>query len=239
MNRLLSPAIGYMLIAVFATYPNFVYGQTAESKKSARPPFKVERSIEGQVFIVTKDRSNIKLALVNVAAYPESDLNSKLSRPLKEARSEFERYQKVKSRNADLKAEMESMQGPLNRETYGSTKYLELHTRYVQVSEDWANTLVELETLKNALSLTTPRRYIDRLSGPIAVSRTDVDGVFKLNLAAGAYVLVATGDRQVSSNSENYEWLVKVNLSKSSQKVILSNHNLVSTKCDECVNIDY
>ena len=80
----------------------------------------------------------------------------------------------------------------------------------------------------------SPTHYIQGLHDQVATSKSDSDGNFDLKVRAGIYTLTAVGKRTVGDTEEKYEWLVKIDASKSNQKVMLSNDNLYATKCVEC-----
>lgn len=84
--------------------------------------------------------------------------------------------------------------------------------------------------------LRTYRHFINSFDAPsLSLSKSDPDGIFDLTLPAGQYILAALGRRSVNGVEELYEWLVKIDLSASNKKIMLSNDNLSFTRCPECI----
>lgn len=233
MNRYVALISHCFSIALFTTCPILAHSQPTERAKLARDRVKVEHNIEGQAFVVTKDRSNIRLAIMNVAVHKEID-GLKLFGAAEEARALSKNYAKLKALYAELYGNLDSIQKSLNMEASGSAKYLELRAKYDQIAEEWSTTGHELEALKISCSKRPLVHHIEAMRDPITAARTDVDGSFKFKLPAGAYLLIASTDRQVGATRESYYWAVKVDLGKSSQKVILSNHNMVDLAPESC-----
>lgn len=77
--------------------------------------------------------------------------------------------------------------------------------------------------------------FIENLPQPKFISKTDADGKFALTLPKGKYAITANSSRNIFGSSETYHWLVYVDTSSSNQLLILSNDNLLETKCNECV----
>jgi hypothetical protein len=72
--------------------------------------------------------------------------------------------------------------------------------------------------------------YLADFPKPIGSAQTDADGEFTLAVPSrGAYVLGAETSREVSSDSEDYVWLIRVpEGARSGTKVLLSNETLVT-----------
>jgi hypothetical protein len=231
------------------------YGQTAPVKKPpAAPkvvaPVKVpDVVVQGQVFIVTKGGNNIKLALVNVAAYREKDMLVQFDKTWEtEQEVRLQAAARIEDAKAGLAAaEAKSKESSEKRRIANAafmrnTNNKDLMTEYV-VAERIDKTDREAVTparqaitaARNDLAaLSRARHFIEKLSDPVAASKTDADGNFDLTVPAGAYVLVATGKRLAGGSTELYEWMVRVDAAKP-LKVMLSNDNLNDTNCSECV----
>ena len=231
------------------------YGQTAPAKKPPAAPKVVTHVkipdvvVQGQVFIVTKGGNNIKLALVNVAAYKEKDMLAQFDKTWD---TEQEVRVQAAARIEDAKAgrtaaETKSSESSEKRRIANAafmrnTNNKDLMTEYV-VAERIDNTDREaINTARKAVTaarndlaaLSGARHFIEKLSDPVAASKSDADGNFDLTVPAGAYVLVATGKRLAGGSTELYEWIVRVDAAKP-LKVMLSNDNMNDTKCSECV----
>lgn len=67
-----------------------------------------------------------------------------------------------------------------------------------------------------------------------AVDRTDDTGEFKLRLPRGDYYIIASGERDVFSRTESYNWAHPVSVpSRTSEKCLLGNMNLVEATDDD------
>jgi len=79
-------------------------------------------------------------------------------------------------------------------------------------------------------SLTTPQAYFLTLPPPLAVSKTDADGKFNLQLPTkGDFALAAQAQRQLPDHTEKYFWLIRVHSDgQSTMQVMLSNDNLIT-----------
>jgi hypothetical protein len=84
-------------------------------------------------------------------------------------------------------------------------------------------------------SLTSPAGYFDGLPAAVAQAKTDADGKFSMSLPVGDYVLAAATSRAIFKDMEQYYWLVKLDPNDQSQSLMLSNDNMVQTKCRECI----
>jgi hypothetical protein len=80
-----------------------------------------------------------------------------------------------------------------------------------------------------------PQVYFNNLPTPQAVTKTDADGKFSLQLSKkGEFILVAQAQRQVSNNTEKYFWLIRVHPDgKPAMQVMLSNDNLITANSSE------
>lgn len=77
--------------------------------------------------------------------------------------------------------------------------------------------------------------YLPNLPDPKFISKTDAEGKFTLKLPSGKYVITANTSRDIFGSTENYRWLVTVDTSNTNQPLMLSNDNLLESKCNECV----
>ena len=216
---------------------------------AAKPVQIPDIHIQGQVFVVTKGGINIKLALVNVSAYREKDLLEQLDN----------NWEKEKDERAEAKARVveaikagERIQGQTaiaRGHAEGAESYARIHGRDSTAVNALKETRAEFNRLLKAESaaddevfsemakqaaLLKPRHMIARLNTPLSLSKSDADGNFDIALPAGSYVLVAIGSRSIGDSTELYEWAVRV-FAEKSVKVLLSNDNMVDTKCSDCV----
>lgn len=231
------------------------YGQTTPTKKPPAAPKVVapvkipDVVVQGQVFIVTKGGNNIKLALVNVAAYKEKDMLAQFDKTWETEQDErahaVVRIEEAKKASdaANERLKEARARGDAARE-YARANLLnknalnamtEASAESSRLSAVYGATLDANSTERKKLAaLSSARHFIEKLSDPVTTSKSDADGNFDLTVPAGAYVLVATGKRLAGSSTELYEWMVRVDAAKP-LKVMLSNDNMNDTKCTECV----
>lgn len=193
-----------------------------------------QASVEGQVFVVTKSRENIKLALVEVKAIPADKLPDFAALQVK-GREEQERMKdKVERAKLELNFAAASLEvSKLLVQHARSQKDVETaHSDAVKVQAGAADAR---KIMSEYQYFATPRFYIDQLPPALATAKTDADGKFKLVIPAGKYVIAATSSRSVGKETENYDWLVKVDATSPVQSLMLSNDNQVETKCKECI----
>jgi hypothetical protein len=254
-----------MLVTIFmvANIPINSFAQTAApinkpkvatSKKNEVPKkFEIKNvAIQGQVFVVTQGGSNIKLALVNVAAYLEKDLLQQFDKIWEVERDmRNDAATKVKEAKAET-AEAYALSNNLWKDTSAASIAMIRNSGDKNLMQVWIQASLLEDKAKSAhmaakareeaaqarsFALFDPRHFIEGFNNPIAVSKTDADGNFDLTLPAGSsYVLAATGKRRAGSSTELYEWIVRVDASRS-LKIMLSNDNMLDSKCAECVSL--
>lgn len=81
-------------------------------------------------------------------------------------------------------------------------------------------------------------KFLDGIESDIATSskivKTDADGKFSLvDLQGKRIALFARAKRQVVSETEDYIWLIWAD--KTNSNIMLSNDNLIDSKCSECI----
>lgn len=226
----------------------------AANKTSSTTSARVKSSnISGQVFIVTQGRENIKLALVEISAIPEKDIiqyldakhrngleQQKVLMPeLESAKKEYEAAQV--ERKIAHEISLEATGRYTNRgNTYAEQKKIDAeYSKVLEESNRTNHILVEKEKYYRKVKIIfdmfdSAEYYLEALPTPIGISKTDVDGKFTLSLPPGKYAITAKSSRKVFAGSESYCWFVWVDTSHN-QSLILSNDNLLETKCKECV----
>ena len=86
------------------------------------------------------------------------------------------------------------------------------------------------------LSLLNPPVLLDGLPEGKIKAVTDADGKFFLKLPAGRYALVASAERRVASETEQYYWLVWVDVDgKEPRQIMLSNQNMLGENSEDSV----
>ncbi|MFA6203367.1 MAG: hypothetical protein WC710_09320 [Gallionella sp.] len=229
--------ITYLLLSCFF-FSNA--GYAAQNNVKTKTKAKQTGSISGQVFVVTKGGESVKLALVGVSAIPEKQIIEYLSTSQNLRRESFNKYISIRKEAED--ALLESGRAMTRvQELYFNDKTPEGKKAFADYAR-WAN----LSELKSAQNLEASAMwntfanggyYFSQLPLAVSASKTDVDGKFKLDLPAGRYALAAKSSRKIYGETEEYYWLVWVNVT-SNQFVMLSNDNLFETSCKDCVQPD-
>ena len=203
---------------------------------ASKPP--QPTTVSGQVFVVTKSRDNIKLALVQVAAIPEKDMLEHLKKA-HENGSEKQRLlmPKLEAAEKDFKAaehESKSADAAFSANALGKGK-LEASFQARDRASAKASTFLKLKD--EFAYFDSPAFYLEGLPAATSASKTDADGKFAISVPSGKYVIAALTSRSVFKDTEQYYWLVKIDASTPNIFVMLSNDNFVDTKCKECLLI--
>lgn len=206
-----------------------------------------EKEITGQIFVVTQGKDNIKLALVTVGAIPQEEfdqfLKAKQSEKLKQQEPLQMKYREVKNKKIDSMSDVPGGGFSFSYEWNKST--IELPTsnkRKAMIDQAIKENAMIDEARAKAKAVIAEYEAFDKadfllagMPAPKLTSKTDADGKFALKLPSGKYVITASSSREVFSSTETYHWLVAVEASNIKQPLILSNDNLLETKCNECV----
>lgn len=197
----------------------FVFAVMATSTCAASRTSKVTLSeLSGQIFIVTRSRANIKLALVGVTAIPEKEAVAWLRAA--QAKSEDRKafiLENVRERKSEL-AEAERNAGFSQKEVDDRLRTTKEYLDSLEDYEYFSSGPYYFET-----------RPVSRFEG-----KSDADGRFRLLLPEGRYALTASASRMVGQKTEGYYWLIWIDV-RGHQSVTLSNDNLFGTGCAECV----
>ena len=198
-----------------------------------QPPSEVD--LGGQVFIVTQGGTNYKLGLVEVKAIEEPQMLSYIQQKKQIAITEYEKYKAIR--------ESLKMQIPRLEEEFiaAERKWKRMMTNEllekVNNAEKRLNAKkAELRKLEVGLQPYYGAYWISDLPMHIQAAKTDADGNFILRLKPGRYALVADATRKVVDDTEEYHWLIWINVRQENRdRIFLSNDNLLRTFCPECV----
>ena len=102
-----------------------------------------------------------------------------------------------------------------------------------------AEMLAEIEKDRSNWVEDLAKLYLSKLPPPVASVVTDADGKFLAKIPkTGRFVVVATTQRMVMTNTEHYDWLIWASLEgQKSKTILLSNHNLIGTSNPDCLTI--
>jgi hypothetical protein len=204
------------------------------------------KTIDGQVFIVTAGGPSIKLALVQVAAVSQGDIQkhiadtdaSLVAERTKIDATVMELTQAIERDRRSLgPAKWEAgkggfgwwmMRGPGVGKN-GATEWPKFHALEQRLAKNEERARPVLSR-QNYLRSAAP--YFVTLPSPIATAKTDADGRFQLNIPdEGDYALVASSSRLVFNTTEKYLWIVRVKPQDS--KATLSNDNLTTAGSED------
>jgi len=182
------------------------------------------RTINGQVFIVTKGRENVKLALVRVCAIPENQILSWITAKKNNAPAQIRiAEQKINSISGEIQKVQTDLQNlPIGQYGYNPDKY-PLEKKKLNLETD----LRIAELRRNYWK--TPEYYFEDLTLCEVSAKTDADGKFNLTIPANKrYAIAATTSRRIFNSNETYWWLVWAQLDAKNQQLDLTNDNLMS-----------
>jgi hypothetical protein len=205
--------------------------------------------VEGSVFIVTKDSTNLKLGLVQVELLEEAQVSAAILDSQSAIQAE---HDAMTARHATIRKDAQERSKDLDalKNVYQDwRKYARLQ------DERWARELDELlaeNARERQADVVSPLRTVEnevanwpveeaklvfgKLSKSDVVTKTDADGKFYLNAPrAGKYIVAARAERQVGSGNETYFWLFRLEVVAPKVIVHLSNDNLVESHPPESV----
>ena len=187
------------------------------------------RTIDGQVFIRTKGGDNIKLSLVDVLLFDAKLLSENLEQQRSRARP-LERYiepleiaahaRYLNAEKADKSAFDILMKDVLNKQLDVAWKKASQET--TQAVGDWTHLHNRLIFLRSSYF------FFAELPRPQQASKTDADGKFSFKVPIGSYALKAQSSRKAGSNTEFYNWIVRVQVD-GDKKIMLANDNLADS----------
>jgi len=163
--------------------------------------------LKGEMFIVTKGGQNIRLSLVEVRIIPKETFSKFGKLKVQEHAREIQRL-KVELENSMTKVKAKS--DTLDQEL---------------------TAIVEVDRLEPQVEYIKSLKFIfNGIPEGVVKTSTDADGKFNLRIKRNApFYLFAHGSRLVFGETEDYFWLIPINLEgKSSMELSLNNTNLFS-----------
>lgn len=168
------------------------------------------RQREGQVFVVTSGRQNVKMGLVAIHAVTEDELR-RISEPV--ARAHAKAISQIWEANARDDASVAALHA-LETELRSLASGLEPIPSVVRRVQATSEKRIEIEKARlaraGALEI-EGNQLAERLFGalPPAKTKTDADGRFKVSARAGDW-LFARSSRKVATSEETYVWAARV-----------------------------
>jgi hypothetical protein len=201
--------------------------------------------VSGDVFIVTKGGTNIKLGLVEIFIYKENNI-----KPYIKSKYEFAKA-KILPLQADLnkmKHEVEKLKKECDETTKHEDRYKDIddekYTADLHASREiiykYSDKYNEFHKTYDELSRYVGAEYYIRgLPIPMLTTKTDADGKFTINLKSGKYALIASASRTIGEDKEVYYWLIWVSVKPNQRNnIMLSNDNLFENNTkDNLINL--
>lgn len=204
---------------------------------SPEPPPPVESELRGQVFIVTQGAANFKLGLVEVKAIDEQQMLAFIADKRQAAAAETNIHKSSRDvLNNQLK--------PLEEEFIAAERSWKRKSTSFDLLEkvNAAEKRIKAKKAEIAKLDADFQKYyrggywIMELPVPLQAAKTDADGNFVLRLKPGRHALVADASRKVLDKTEEYFWLVWIDVKpESNDRIFLSNDNLLETFCAQCI----
>ncbi len=206
-----------------------------------------EVPVTGEVFVVTRGRTNIKMALVTVRVFPEGQVKELIAAKIKAHEDRFEEFKPKVTAARDAMYKAKAAADAADAELYRLNRYdLSATARATldrAVEADKARDAAQKELQEAVDDATLLSKGTEIMSGwpttPFEV-KTDGDGKFNLILKPGKYVMTADSSRFTGAKGqeiETYYWVVWVTVGNKPVHVMLSNDNQTEAICapDACV----
>ncbi|MDP2207825.1 MAG: hypothetical protein Q8K98_03490 [Bacteroidota bacterium] len=212
-----------------------------------------ERELNGEVFVVTQGGQNIRLGLVEVGVFAESDIIPFIQKKLQRAKYEKRELEtvldSVKKASEQSAKELAYLRKQMKVNSEGTD---ELSLNELRYRLDWQikNLLLfkeagerhdkrlkeHFDVLKLIHSYLEGEFYLSGLPEPLQTTKTDSDGEFNFKLKPGKYAIAAKSSRKIIDSSEAYYWLIWLTIDGvPTKKLMLSNDNLFETHCADCI----
>lgn len=253
-TRIAAIRVAVLATAAVASAPFFAVAFAASPKNktlsnSANAANAAHVQVQGQVFVVTRGGTTFKLALVEVSAFRESELQTRFAQAWeaeKEQRNQLvadaqvasDNLSEANASNAIQSAQTEAarrewQRNTLLRDSYSKISAADSALRATLSAVYSAKAVFNTANMKLS-ALVSPEHFIAVQGVPLTTSKTDADGKFELTLPLGVFAISATGQRMVGGDTESYVWLVRLNTNLPATKLLLTNDNMANTKCAEC-----
>lgn len=200
---------------------NAINSQTVESSNTVASSQSIPatQAISGEMFIVTKGRQNIKLALVEICAVPQNVILSWVK--LKREAAVTER-KKVEKKIEELLEQKQIVSSQLQNASDRNEIWK------LQDKERELGHQLRLADINHHYWI-SPEYYLKGLVQCEFTTKTDSDGKFTLTLPSSKrYALAAQTNRQILDSSETYWWLIWTNPELPNQTIVFDNDNLMS-----------
>lgn len=191
-----------------------------------------KQTLQGEAFIVTEGRDNIKLGLMEVRVYKPDSIKEHLRGRHEQSQKRFkELYPEVIKYIRSFSDADDEFKNLTERDLGGMS--LEQLDKHKERLLDATAKLTSLEkaskkAIDELMSVRTQQFYLEGAPKPSFSTKTDSDGKFSIDLwSSKDYYIVARAEREASDSTETYFWMKKLNLEKlKDNEITLGNDNL-------------
>lgn len=181
--------------------------------------------ISGEVFVITRAHESVKLGLVTIWAFKPDEISAAIAKTRESITPEIEKLKNLQPPAQQLEDQAQNVNDLLLR--YEAKLFSESSDLYIEASLAVKKIEWRLDYLQSAAP------FFERLPQPVASTKTDADGKFRLTLPDNSEVIIgAATSRKVADDTENYFWLLKV---KPPTNVTFSNDNSCDTSGSDSV----
>lgn len=229
MKNLLLFVFGALAIAfgastvLLVTKPEYVAAVTRnwQAPPEAPSPIASERTIRGQVFVVTRGGNSVPLGGVVVSLYTHKTIQSLLPPIYQRMAVDVLRYSTaymaMKDKEGVAYADFEKIKNKNKNNTW-SDKQSKAYDAYKKLTKE------KMEHYYSLMNITSGESYYVALPSPYITVQTDAGGYFKANISGNSVlVAIACASRQIGDTKERYCWFIKTD---GSQDVLMNNHNM-------------
>jgi hypothetical protein len=145
------------------------------------------------------------------------------------------RLERQKQKTAEMQTNWDSLKPAYLKQVDKKNRLYQAWQKASDQPDAYAKSLATVTGRLESWLTEQPQAYFNNLPTALAVTKTDADGKFSLQLPQkGEFILAAQAQRLVSNNTEKYFWLIRIHPDgKSVMQVMLSNDNLITVNSSE------
>lgn len=206
---------------LLVTKPEYVVAVTRnwQAPHETPSPIAAERTIKGQVFVVTRGGGSVPLGGVAVSFYTNKTIQSLLPPIYQGMAADVLRYSTAYMATKDKEdVAYANFNKIKNTKSTWNDKQSKAYDAYKELTKE------KMTHYYGLMSVTSGESYYAALPSPYITAQTDASGYFKVNIS-GDSVLVATAcaSRQIGDTNERYCWFIKTD---GGQDALMNNHNM-------------
>jgi hypothetical protein len=186
-----------------------------------------EYAIDGAVFIVTKGGESYKLGLVELMLFNDTELRQKLEARKTDQTNELKRLQPAHQTAIENVAMLKKKYDAARDAWFDSTSNDRLKAQMDAAQKEWLDAMIAEGNASAAVRDSLSGRFFFKaLPTPVAATKTDADGHFKITLPkTGSYCIAAQASRSVGKNQESYFWVLPLEFDSTTGKATISLNN--------------